>query len=50
MWWKENIAEELVVAGLIAIALAAILVDGAEGKDITIAVAAGLVGYLKGGK
>ena len=40
--------EEIAIIGLIAIALVSILVDG--GRDIALAVAGGIIGYLRGQK
>ena len=45
---KDYFDEILAILGLVAIAIVAIALLQAGGKEIAIAVAGGLIGYLKG--
>lgn len=46
----KDLAEELTIVSLVTIALVSLFLLGPEAKEITIAIAAGLIGYLKGTK
>ena len=46
----KDLSEEIAVIGLIILALTAIIVDGGAGKDIALAIAGGIIGYLRGSK
>ena len=45
-WWKESITEELTIFSLLAIATGAMTILGVDSKELVIAVASGLTGYL----
>lgn len=46
----KDLAEELTIVSLVTIALVSLFLLGVESKEIVIAIAAGLIGYLKGTK